>query len=69
MSFGKKINDSLCLSILADETTDVFSNELCVWDIWLVKNNLCEDFLQFMKVDRLTGTSLLSAILMFNMYI
>jgi Domain of unknown function (DUF4371) len=61
----KKINDSQCFSVLADETTDISTNEqlaLCVRYLDS-ENNLCEDFLQFIKVDSLTGASLSSAII------
>ncbi|XP_060845763.1 zinc finger MYM-type protein 1-like [Rhopalosiphum padi] len=61
----KKINDSQCFSILADETTDISTNEqltLCVRYLD-TQNNMCEDFLQYIKVDSLTGISLSSAII------
>lgn len=61
----KKINDSQCFSILADETTDISTNEqltLCVRYLD-TQNNICEDFLQYIKVESLTSISLSSVII------
>jgi len=60
-----KINAAECFAILADETTDVSTKEqltLCVRYVDS-QNNLCEDFLKYINIDSLTGTSLSSAIL------
>lgn len=52
-----KVNSSKCFSILAEETTDVATNEQLSISIRFVEYNdmLHEDFLQFFKINSLTG--------------
>lgn len=60
-----KVNSSKCFSILADETTDVATNEQLSLSVRYVNNDgiLHEDFLQFVEINSLTGSNLASSIL------
>lgn len=61
----KKVNDSQCFSVLADETTDISVTEqlaLCVRYIDK-ENNANESFLKFIQVHSLSGKNLADAIL------
>lgn len=62
---AKKVNESKCYSVLADETTDISTKEqlaICVRYI-SEDNMLNEDFLQFFEIESLTGESLANSIL------
>uniref|UniRef100_A0A2S2P594 Repressor of the inhibitor of the protein kinase n=1 Tax=Schizaphis graminum TaxID=13262 RepID=A0A2S2P594_SCHGA len=62
---AKKVNESKCFSVLADETTDISTKEqlaICVRYI-SEDNMLNEDFLQFFEIESLTGESLANSIL------
>lgn len=60
-----RVNSSKCFSILADETTDVATNEQLSLSARYVDDNdiLHEDFLQFFEINSLTGSNLASSIL------
>ncbi|XP_025192611.1 52 kDa repressor of the inhibitor of the protein kinase-like [Melanaphis sacchari] len=61
----KKVNDSQCFSVLADETTDISVTEqlaLCVRYIDK-ENNVNESFLKFIQVHSLSGKNLADSIL------
>jgi len=61
----KKVNDSQCFSVLADETTDISVTEqlaLCVRYIDK-ENNANESFLKFIQVQSLSGKHLADSIL------
>ncbi|KAF0687421.1 52 kDa repressor of the inhibitor of the protein kinase-like, partial [Aphis craccivora] len=61
----KKVNDSQCFSVLADETTDISVTEqlaLCVRYIDK-ENNANESFLKFIQVQSLSGKNLADSIL------
>lgn len=60
-----KVNSSKCFSILADETTDVATNEQLSLSARYVDDNdiLHEDFLQFFEINSLTGSDLATSIL------
>lgn len=60
-----RVNSSKCFSILADETTDVATNEQLSLSARYVDDNdiLHEDFLQFVEINSLTGSNLASSIL------
>jgi len=55
-----KVNSSKCFSILADETTDVATNEQLSLSARYI---LHEDFLQFFEINSLTGSDLATSIL------
>ncbi|XP_029340933.1 zinc finger MYM-type protein 1-like [Acyrthosiphon pisum] len=60
-----RVNSSKCFSILADETTDVATNEQLSLSARYVDDNdiLHEDFLKFFEINSLTGSNLASSIL------
>jgi len=61
----KKVNDSQCFSVLADETTDISVTEqlaLCV-RYMNNENNANESFLKFIQVQSLSGKNLADSIL------
>lgn len=61
----KKVNNSQCFTVLADETTDISVTEqlaLCVRFID-EQNNVNECFLKFMEIHSLTGKNLADSIL------
>lgn len=61
----KKVNDSQCFTVLADETTDVSVTEQLAVCIRYIdeENNVNESFLKFIKVHSLTGKNLADSIL------
>lgn len=64
----KRINDSKCFSVIADETTDVSGTEqfsICARYVRHMSTNyqICEDFLCFVPVVDITGNGLANTIL------
>lgn len=62
---AKKVNESKCFSVLADETTDISTKEQLAICVRYVSddNMLHEDFLQFFEIESVTGEALANSIL------
>lgn len=67
----KKVNNSQCFTVLADETTDISVTEQLALCVRFVdeQNNVNECFLKFMEIHSLTGKNLADSILNGKFYL